>query len=117
MGLFLFIPPLSLYLLTNTAQKTTNGLSIDGVLGIRTWDHRMEGADESTELGQHPQATTLITNKICCFLKAAAVREEELQTRLNDLRLQVNDKRMSMQDHMTHLEMLKDEVRVTLYRD
>ena len=24
------------------------------VLGIRTWDHGMEGADESTELRRHP---------------------------------------------------------------
>ena len=29
---------------------TLNGKSIDGVLGIRTRDHRMIGADESTEL-------------------------------------------------------------------
>ena len=27
-----------------------NDRSVDGVLGSRTWDSRMEGADESTEL-------------------------------------------------------------------
>ena len=29
--------------------------SVDGVLGIRTWGGRMEGANESTELRRHPQ--------------------------------------------------------------
>ena len=32
---------------------------LDCVLGIRTWDHRMEGANESTELWRHP------TKKLC----------------------------------------------------
>ena len=29
--------------------------SIDGVLGIRTWGHRMVGADETTELWRPPK--------------------------------------------------------------
>ena len=37
--------------MTNIAQNLTiNGRSIDGVLGIRTRNHRIVGADESTEL-------------------------------------------------------------------
>ena len=28
--------------------------SIDGVLGIRTWGHRMVGEDKTTELWWHP---------------------------------------------------------------
>ena len=43
-------------------------------------------------------------------LQAASRREEELQTRLSELRSQVNDKRLSMQDHILYLENLKDEV-------
>ena len=31
-----------------------NWKSVDGVLGTQTWDGRMEGADESTELWRHP---------------------------------------------------------------
>ena len=38
--------------MTNIVQKTINGKSVDGVLGIWTWDRIMEGADESTELWQ-----------------------------------------------------------------
>ena len=39
--------------MTNIVQKLTiNGKSIDGVLGIRTWDCIMVGEDESTELWQ-----------------------------------------------------------------
>ena len=33
---------------------TINGTSVDGVLGIRNWGGRMEGADEPTELWRHP---------------------------------------------------------------
>ena len=37
--------------MTNIAKELTiNGIRVDGVLGIRTRDRRMEGADESTEL-------------------------------------------------------------------
>ena len=36
--------------ITNILQLTLNGKSVDGVLGIRTWDCRREDIDESTEL-------------------------------------------------------------------
>ena len=44
--------------------------SIDGVLGIRTWGRRMEGADETTELWRPPTYTfcTLIS-----YLKRGAL--------------------------------------------
>ena len=34
----------------NVAQLTINGKRVDGMLGIRIWDPRMEDADKSTEL-------------------------------------------------------------------
>ena len=40
-----------LNIMTYKVQNLTiNGTSIDGVLGIRTRDHRMAGTDKSTEL-------------------------------------------------------------------
>lgn len=48
--------------------------------------------------------------RLTAELQAASRREEELQTRLSELRGQVNDKRLSMQDHILYLENLKDEV-------
>ena len=47
--LFVYFRPF-LNTMTNIAQHLTIK-SIDDVLGIRTRDHRMVGADESTELG------------------------------------------------------------------
>ena len=44
-----------LNIMTYKVQNLTiNGTSIDGVLGIRTRDHRMVGAHESTEQWRHP---------------------------------------------------------------
>ena len=34
--------------------------SIDGVLGIRTWDRRMVGADKTMELWQPPNTSTIL---------------------------------------------------------
>ena len=40
-----------LNVITNIVQQlTTNGRSVDGVHGIRAWDCRIVGTDESTEL-------------------------------------------------------------------
>ena len=48
--LFVYFCPF-LNTMTNIVQKLTiNGKSIDGELGIRTWDCIMVGEDESTEL-------------------------------------------------------------------
>ena len=41
--------------MTNIAQNfTINGIRVDGVLGIRTRDRKMVGADESTGLCRSP---------------------------------------------------------------
>ena len=37
--------------MTNIVQNFTLKAYLDSVLGILTWDHRMLGADESTEYG------------------------------------------------------------------
>ena len=51
--LFVYFPPLP-NSMTNVEQQSINGKSVDGVLGIRTQDHRMEGVYESTELWWSP---------------------------------------------------------------
>ena len=56
--LFVYSRPI-LNTMTNIVQLTLNGKSIDGVLGIRTLDRRMEGADESTELRRFPHPSIL----------------------------------------------------------
>ena len=42
------------FLNTNSVQQTINGKCVYGVLGIRIWDRRMEGTDESTKLRRPP---------------------------------------------------------------
>ena len=36
--------------------------SIDGVLGIRTWGHRMVGADETTEIWRSVKLVSYLSN-------------------------------------------------------
>ena len=43
--------------MTNVVQWTINRKSVDGGLGIRTRDRRMEGVDESTELWRSADPT------------------------------------------------------------
>ena len=72
---------------------------------------------EMTSRYQDRERQSLVTQlseqngRLTTELQAASRREEELQTRLSELRSQVNDKRLSMQDHILYLENLKDEVR------
>ena len=40
--------------LKTMTNLTLNGRSIDGVIGIRTWDRRMAGEDESSKLWRAP---------------------------------------------------------------
>ena len=49
--LFIFCPFLNT--VTNVVQNLTIK-SVDAVLGIRTWDSKIVGADDSTELWWHP---------------------------------------------------------------
>ena len=71
---------------------------------------------EMTSRYQDRERQSLVTQlseqngRLTTELQAASRREEELQTRLSELRSQVNDKRLSMQDHILYLENLKDEV-------
>ena len=73
---------------------------------------------EMTSRYQDRERQSLVTQlseqngRLTTELQAASRREEELQTRLSELRSQVNDKRLSMQDHILYLENLKDEVRL-----
>ena len=73
---------------------------------------------EMTARYQDRERQSLVTQlseqngRLTTELQAASRREEELQTRLSELRSQVNDKRLSMQDHILYLENLKDEVRL-----
>ena len=45
-------------------------------------------------------------NKLPC----SASREQELASRISQLRDQVTDKRITVQDHVTHLEILREEI-------
>ena len=42
---------------------TIHDISVDGVLGNRSWGDRMEGADKSTELWQHPYVINVVKPK------------------------------------------------------
>ena len=43
-------------------------------------------------------------------LPRSASREQELASRISQLRDQVTDKRITVQDHVTHLEILREEI-------
>ena len=49
-------------------------------------------------------------------LNEAAKREEELRTKVEELRAQFVDKRVTMRDHVVHLEALKEEVGIPVQR-
>ena len=55
--LFAFFHSFSQHKDKYSTNFTINDKSIDGVLGSRTRGGMMEGADESTELWQHPYET------------------------------------------------------------
>lgn len=71
------------------------------------YHHRTTERERSGLIGQLTEQNQRLTSE----LKEAGKREEELQKRLLELRSQVNDKRVTMQDHVNHLETLKDEVK------
>ena len=61
-GLFLLIFILfSHHMDKYSTNLTINEKSIDGMLGSQTQGSRMEGADESTELWQHPFVSKFVT--------------------------------------------------------
>ena len=49
-------------------------------------------------------------------LSACSSREAELQNRIASLREQVTDKRITVQDHVTHLEILREEIDLVTHR-
>ena len=49
---------------TNIAQIDYNDKSVDGVLGTRTRDGRMVGADESSELWRYPTPLHCLSVKL-----------------------------------------------------
>ena len=49
-------------------------------------------------------------------LSACSSRESELQNRIASLREQVTDKRITVQDHVTHLEILREEIDLVTHR-
>ena len=85
------------------------------ILVFSAMRERLQDA-EMTARYQDRERQSLVTQlseqngRLTTELQAASRREEELQTRLSELRSQVNDKRLSMQDHILYLENLKDEV-------
>ena len=52
--------PLFLFIFVFSTCYNLNWKSVDGVLGIQTWGGRMEGANESAELRQHPYFTNFM---------------------------------------------------------
>ncbi|TRY70489.1 hypothetical protein TCAL_10105 [Tigriopus californicus] len=74
--------------------------------------HRTTERERSGLIGQLTEQNQRLTSE----LKEAGKREEELQKRLQELRSQVNDKRVTMQDHVNHLETLKDEINLVTQR-
>ena len=57
--LFVYFRPF-LITMTNIVQLTLYGKSVDGVLGIRTRDRMMEGADDCNEPHNLPQTFTIL---------------------------------------------------------
>lgn len=76
------------------------------------YHHRTTERERSGLIGQLTEQNQRLTSE----LKEAGKREEELQKRLLELRSQVNDKRVTMQDHVNHLETLKDEINLVTQR-
>ena len=54
--------------------------------------------------------------RLTCELAACSSRESELQSRIASLREQVTDKRITVQDHVTHLEILREEIDLVTHR-
>ena len=55
-------------------------------------------------------------HRLTSELQGALSREQELQDRINQLRDQVFDKRATVQDHVTHLEILREEMELVSRR-
>ena len=68
--------------------------------------HRMQARDRSALCATLSEQNQRLTSE----LREGARREQELRSKLEELRARVNDKRVTMQDHVAHLETLKDEV-------
>ena len=54
--------------------------------------------------------------RLTCELASCSSRESELQSRIASLREQVTDKRITVQDHVTHLEILREEIDLVTHR-
>ena len=68
--------------------------------------HRAQARDRSALCATLSEQNQRLTAE----LREGARREQELRAKLEELRTRVNDKRVTMQDHVAHLEALKDEV-------
>ncbi len=67
---------------------------------------RLQERERSNLVAQLTEQNQRLTSE----LQASAAREAELQSRINQLRDQVKDKRITVQDHVTHLEILREEI-------
>ena len=73
---------------------------------------RLQDRERSNLVAQLTEQNQRLTSE----LQASVAREQELQSRINQLRDQVTDKRITVQDHMTHLEILREEIDLVTHR-
>jgi len=67
---------------------------------------RLQDRERSNLVAQLTEQNQRLTSE----LQASASREQELASRISQLRDQVTDKRITVQDHVTHLEILREEI-------
>ena len=76
---------------------------------------RLANTDTNSRLHDREKANLVAqlteqNQRLTSELQASASREQELQSRIHQLRDQVTDKRITVQDHVTHLEILREEI-------
>jgi len=82
---------------------------------IDTLKSKLTDTDTNTRLQDRERSNLVVqlteqNQRLTSELQASATREQELASRISQLRDQVTDKRITVQDHVTHLEILREEI-------
>jgi len=78
-----------------------------------------DSGDSDSRLRERSNLVAQLTEqnqRLTLELSACSSRESELQNRIASLREQVTDKRITVQDHVTHLEILREEIDLVTHR-
>merc|ERR1712142_756028 len=82
---------------------------------IDTLKSKLTDTDTNSRLQDRERSNLAVqlteqNQRLTSELQASALREQELASRISQLRDQVTDKRITVQDHVTHLEILREEI-------